>query len=181
MTNNGTPKRTVDIPSSIQTTRTRDELETFHRGEHGDRRSHDPVPVEERDSEDAEEDYRRRHARDRATVGTHELEESEDPALTLVGEPQNPPVILQPDDEREGPENQREHAENVFGTEWHGVAAGEADPEGVQRARPDVAVDDPQRGRGEKEELPAARRDGVSNCHALGGRPRRRGCAHSSI
>src|SRR5690606_27698389 len=64
---------------------------------------------------------------------------------TIVG-PEDDRDVLEGDDEVERPEDQRENPEDVVLGERHRVGAAEALLEGVERRRPDVAVDDTDGG-----------------------------------
>jgi hypothetical protein len=96
-------------------------------------------------------------------------------------ETEDPAVVLDPYDENERPEDEREHAEDVHGLERDGVPAREADAKGIEGTRPDVAVDDRERGDGEEEELPSPWLAGIPRRAALEGRRTFDDLAHSSI
>jgi hypothetical protein len=90
-------------------------------------------------------------------------------------------VVLDPHDENERPEDEREDAEDVHGLERDGMPPREAHAKSVQRARPDVAVHDRERCDGEEEELPPPRLPGITRRAALEGGNTFDDLAHSSI
>ena len=92
----------------------RDELEPVDRRENRDRGGHDPVAVEEGDSEDAQKKDAAPRRGASSSLRRDETHEREDPALAAVVEPQDPGVVLDADDEKQRPEDEREHSENVF-------------------------------------------------------------------
>ena len=117
--------------------------EALDGAEHGDGGGDHPVSVEERGAEEPEE---------KEAVGAPALccrrhrqcHEREDASLTPVVRAQDEHQILDRDDENERPGGEGEDAEHVRRGRLDRVMAAEAFPERVQRARPDVPVDDPQ-------------------------------------
>src|SRR5207248_474587 len=60
------------------------------------------------------------------------------------------------DDDQQGPEHEGEYAEHVARCDGDAVRPGERIADRIQRARPDVAVHDAQRGERERDEVAAA-------------------------
>ena len=129
--------------------RRRDELQALDRAEHRDRRRDHPVAEEERTPGQAERHHRwrptpRHRARD-------ELHEREHATFAFVVGAQHDGDILDADHERDGPEDQRQDAEDVL--EGTGVQArhGEHRSEGVQRTRADIAEHHTHRRHSQRE------------------------------
>jgi len=144
--------RERDDPGLERRRRDRDPL---HRREDGDRRGDDPVPIEERRAGDHHSDDERK-ARDllrprrvSAPAGRwsgvgEEREEGEDPPFTLVVGAHHEADVLHAHDQRERPQDEREHPEHVARRRVDAGLGGNADLEGIERARSDVAEDDPE-------------------------------------
>ena len=119
----------------------RRDLHPLDRREHRDGRRDDAVAVEERGAEDAEQD-------EPAGVGAGPLDqrrEGHDPALAVVVGAQDEDHVLDRDDQRDGPEDERDHAVDVgVGRLHHPAVQREDGLEGVERAGPDVAEYDAQ-------------------------------------
>ncbi len=140
-------------------------LEAFHRGEHRDRRRDDAVAVEQRRAEQPQHDEqhlglaqprpggaRRRPVRsrfvgvDRRCRGPrHQRHQCQHPPLAVVVGAHDEQEVLHRDDQRDRPEDQRQHAIDVGGRRRHAVRQREALLHGVERRRPDVSVDDADR------------------------------------
>src|SRR5581483_5828829 len=151
--------------------------ETLDGGEHRDRGRDHAVAVEERGPQDAEGGERARTAaralgrggdggvarRRRSAVGrfrrrfsgahrvgrrhAEEREQRQDPALALVVRSHDDGEILDRHHQRERPEDEREHADDLLGAHRDALPRDEVDAlrERVERRRPDVAVDDAER------------------------------------
>ncbi len=122
--------------------RGRRHLESLDGAEHRDRRRDESVTVEERRAEHAERDDARRDPLGRhAAARHHECGEGEDPTLTLVVGTHHEREVLDRDDDDQRPEHDGRHAERrrLVDRELRMV---ERLAERVDRAGPDVAVDD---------------------------------------
>ena len=95
-----------------------------------------------------------RRARPRVPLLPHQRHEREDPALAAVVGAHDEREVLERDDEGQRPEHEREHAEDVLVRGRHAVRPGEALLQRVERARPDVAVDDAERPQGQSPPAP---------------------------
>ena len=78
----------------------------------------------------------------------------EDPAFALVVGAHDDGDVLDGDDDQQRIDDQRQHAEDVRFGGRHGVRAEEALAHRVEWAGPDVAVDDADRGQGERNQRP---------------------------
>ena len=117
-------------------------LESLDGAEHGDRRRDEPVAVEERGAEHAERDDARHDPLGRHPAAWHhECGEGEDPTLALVVGTHHEREVLDGDDDDQRPEHDRSDAERrrLVDQELRMV---ERFTERVDRAGPDVAVDD---------------------------------------
>src|SRR5207248_368476 len=93
----------------------------------------------------------------RPPAAVHERHQGEHAPFALVVRPDDDDVVLDRDDDQQGPEHEREYAEHVARRDGDAVRPGERVANRVQRARPDVAVHDAQRGECERREITAAR------------------------
>jgi hypothetical protein len=119
-------------------------LEAFHRAEHRDSGSDDSIAVEERRTDEAErDDYLLEISVCIAPLLLHdEREECENAAFAAVICAEDEDQVFDADDENQSPDDERENAVDVL---WRGgepILRLEALTEGVERTRPDVAVDD---------------------------------------
>ena len=103
-----------------------------------------PSPIEHRRAEQA--DHHQRAAQRRPVLHRHrgQGQHRDQAAFAVVVGAQDQQHVLQRDDDRHRPEDQRQHAEDVVVRGRH-VAAVEHFLQRVQRAGADVAVDDAQR------------------------------------
>ncbi len=79
----------------------------------------------------------------------HERHQRQLAALAAVVGPHDDAEVLDGDHDDEGPEHQRQHAEDVVRARRQPVLADEALAQGVDRTRADVAVDHAEGGQGE--------------------------------
>ena len=143
-------------------------FQPFDRTEHRDGRRDHAVAIEQRGSEDAERNQQRPpdgqpcRTAGRTGSGRYERGQREHAPLALVVGAHHDHDVLDRDDEQERVDDEREHAEHVVVRRRNGVRAEEALAHGVQRTRPDVAVDDAERGEGQgKEAARSARHRGL--------------------
>ena len=129
--------------------------QTLDRAQNRDRGRDHAVAVEQRGSEDAEHDERRAKTGSLCPNASSQAHEGQDPALAPVVEAEDVDVVLERDDDDQGPEDQRQDAEHVGVVGRHAMQAVEAFANRVQRARADVAVDDPDREQGQRDEATA--------------------------
>ncbi len=136
------------------------DLKPLDRAEHGDGWCDHAVAVEQRRTEDAESDEERTIQR-RPTVTRippglwKECQEGENAALTLVVGSHDDRDVLDRDDDDQRVQDERQHAEDVVVRRRHGMRAEETLANRVEGARPDVAVDDTNRGEREREQRAA--------------------------
>jgi hypothetical protein len=127
-----------------------------------------PVAEEQPGPEDAEDDE---HGGPGHLAALGQRGQRHDPAVTAVVCTHDDAGVLDRDDDRQRPEDERDDAVDAGDGGMRRVAmGGEDDLLGVQRARPDVAVHDPQCA--EREHHPAGVRDDVALL--VGGGPKRR-------
>src|SRR4029079_11077167 len=93
-----------------------------------------------------------------AELGGDEGHQGEDAAFAAVVGPHDEEQVLDGDDEEEGPEDEREDAEDVPRGGGEAVGAVEALAESVKGARADVAVDNAQGTEGERQQAAALTR-----------------------
>jgi len=112
------------------------------------------VAVEQCGAEHAEEDQRV-PARLRSALVADEGDERQDPAFAVVVGLHDEEQVLDGDDDDQGPEHEREETEDIrLGDGQLVTVAVKRLPEGVERARPDVAVHDAERTEGEERDGP---------------------------
>ena len=122
----------------------RDDLQALDGREHRDRRRDHPVAVEQRRPEDAE---RHEHGLRRAAVEAQpepldERDEGHDPALAVVVGAHDEGHVLDRDDDRDRPEDERDHAVDAGLRRVHRVVVGGEDRlQRIERAGTDVAED----------------------------------------
>ena len=119
------------------------DLETFDRRQHGDRRGERTIGIQQRRPENAQHDHdpaRRQPAGDPAAV--HERHECQHPAFTFVIGSNDHHVILDRDDQDQGPKDEREHPKHVPAGDRNTVWSMERLAHRIEGARPDVAIDD---------------------------------------
>jgi hypothetical protein len=118
----------------------RDHLQAFHRREHRDGRRDDAVAIEQRGAEDA---HSQQALAQRGPVfhrGGSERQHGNQPAFAVVVGAQHERDVLERDDDRQRPEQDREDAVDV-GVREGNVAGTKDFFDGVQHAGADVAVD----------------------------------------
>jgi hypothetical protein len=157
-----------------------DQLEAFHRREHGDRRRDDAVAEQERRADDAEQDHDGNAGPIGDAVGGDQRQQRQDAALAVVVGAQHEHDVFERDHQHQRPEDQRHDAEDV-GCQRLLVAGGaQCDGQGVERAGADVAEHHAERGERQEPELAL-----VAGLAAVGWRPiearRRRFGASGSI
>ena len=86
----------------------------------------------------------------RARRASHRLlrqrQQGQDPALALIVGAHDQQHVFDRDDQDQRPHDQRQHAQHILRRERQPVLRVEALAEGVDRARPDIAEDDAERG-----------------------------------
>ncbi len=122
------------------------DFQTLHRGEHRDRRRDDSVAVEQRGSEEGEQDDRPAGADAGffSLTWRNQRKKGQNSAGSLVVRLHDEGEVFDRDGDHQGPENQRQDAEDVARRGIDVVLAfgTEAFLDRVQRARADVAEDD---------------------------------------
>ena len=131
--------------------RRRRDLEALDRTEHRDRRRDDAVAVEDRGAEDADEQQPPAQLRAILHRLRRQRQHRDQAALAVVVGAQDQHHVLDRDDHRQGPEHEREHAVDVRFGQRH-VAVREHFLQRIQRAGPDVSVDDPDGAQGQRGE-----------------------------
>jgi hypothetical protein len=121
--------------------RSRD-LESFHCAQHADRRRDHAFAVEQCRAENAEgEEDGAPHPWPIPDLVTQQREQRQHPALAAVVGPQNEDEILDDDNQRQRPENQREHAQHVGRSDRDAVSRIKGLTQRIQRTGADVAED----------------------------------------
>ncbi len=117
--------------------------QTLHGREHRDRGRDDPVAVEQRRAEQAEqqEGEARHGARAVRFARLDQREQGEDPALAVVVRAHDEREVLDGDHQQERPDDQRQDAQDVGVRDLERVLAEEALAQRVERRGADVAVD----------------------------------------
>jgi hypothetical protein len=118
-------------------------LQSLDRRQHRDRRGDDAVTVEQRRAEDAHDDQRAMHARLVVRVLAGQRHERHGPAFAVVVRAQYERHVLERDDDRQAPEDERQHAQHVVARDLD-MAGVEHLSHGIEWAGTDVAVDDAQ-------------------------------------
>ena len=131
---------------------------SFDGAQHRDSGRDDAVPVQERRTEDPQQDQHRVLALARRRDRRRECRERKDAPLPVIVGPQHEDEVLERDDDDQCPEDQRQDAEDVVVRRGDRVRALEALADRVERARADVAVNDAERGEREHDESPTLRR-----------------------
>ena len=134
------------------------DLHTFDGAEHRDRRRDDSIAVEQRRAEKTEGDqeYPAPTIRRATLLLKQQREERENPALAAVVRTHDEDDVLHAHHDDEQPYNQRQHAVHIQLRRLESVLGIEALTQCVQRARPDVAVDDAERDQRQSRQTPAA-------------------------
>jgi hypothetical protein len=121
----------------------RGDAESFDGAEHRDCRRNHAIAIEQGGAEQSHRDQRA--APVYGGLRPDQRDERENTALALVVGAQHEQEVLHRHDQNQRPHDQREDAEHVRRGHRNLVRARKALPQGVQRTRPDVAVDDPKR------------------------------------
>jgi hypothetical protein len=129
----------------------RGDLETLDRAQHRDRRRDQAITVEQRRPEHSEGDDHPLRSRREPQPRHQQRGQGEDAALTVIVGAHHEHQVLDRDDDDEGPEHNRRHAVGIGAADLE-LGVLERFPERVQRARADVAVDDPQSAEREGEQ-----------------------------
>ncbi len=124
-----------------------DDLEPLHGAEYGDGGGDHPIAIEERPPHETQHHEHDTPRPPRAIVGLLEDqgEEGEHASLAPVVGAQDEGDVLDADDEDQRPDDEGEEAEDVRLVRREPVFGLERLLHGVERARPDVAVDDAER------------------------------------
>ena len=120
-----------------------DHHQPFDRSEDRDGWGQNAIGIEKGCAEQAEDDDE--PLRPSRHFGAHQRHQCQDAALAVVVRPDDVDVVLDGDDDHQGPENQRQHAKDIGGRHEHTVRAVEALTDRVEGTRSDIAVDDAQR------------------------------------
>ena len=133
------------------------DVQPLQRREHRNRRRDRPVAVDQRRAEKTDRDD------DGAMLSLHakQRHQREDAALAVIVDAHRDGHVFDRRHHDQGPDHERQHAERDRRV---GSAAGEAQDrlERVERARPDVAEDHPQRREAERRQASEVRRAGYS-------------------
>jgi hypothetical protein len=126
------------------------DLEPFDRRQDRDRRRDHAVAVEQRGAEDAERHEQRLRRPAPCRLSLDQRDQRHDPALAVVVGAHDERHVLDRDDQRDRPEDERDDAVDgdVAGRD-RAVVVREHRLQRVQRARADVAEDDPERADGQ--------------------------------
>ena len=128
----------------------RDDFEAFHGRQHRYRRRDHAVAVEHRRAEKPERDRRAGVPALGRQLPQHQCQQREDAAFAVIAGAQHDHHVLDRDDQRDRPEDHRQHAEDARLADARAALAADALLEGIQRAGPDVAVDHAERGQDER-------------------------------
>ena len=94
-----------------------------------------------------------------AEAAAHQGDERQDPALALVVGAQHEGDIFDRDDDRQRPEDQRQHAEHLLGRGRRAAGRGmQRLAQRIDRAGADVAIDDAERAEHQQRQLVFGRR-----------------------
>jgi hypothetical protein len=135
--------------------RLRRDLEALDRAQHRDRRGDHALAAQERRTEQRHERHRAdAHTVRRAQPLGHQREQREDPALAAVVRAHHEQQVLARDHERERPDDERQHAQQVLAALHEAVVGVDALLERVEGTRTDVAEDHAERGECEQHFSP---------------------------
>jgi hypothetical protein len=125
----------------------RHDLESFSSAKHGDRGGYDSVAVEQGSAKKAQENDQpfSRLVRVALLLLQNECNEGKDAAFPAIVSSEDENQILDADNEDERPHNEGQHPIHILRGGVEAVLGLEALPQGVERARPDVAIDDTER------------------------------------
>ena len=135
-----------------------DHFEPLHCAEHGDGRSDDSVAVKERAAEEPQQDERvaGRGPSLLALCLDDQCEQRVDAALTTVVGLEDETDVLDRDDQDQRPNDQGQQAKDIVRRRGDAIHALERVLDRIQRAGPDVAVNDAQGRKGKNGELLAS-------------------------
>ena len=119
------------------------ELEAFHGAEHRDGRRDDAVAIEQRGSDQPDDQQRGAPAPGRRTPDIEKRQQRDDAALAAVVGAHDQDGVFERDDHDQRPEDHRHDAHDGFGRDRSGGICGLLEP--IERAGADVAVDDAER------------------------------------
>ena len=146
--------------------RGRDHLESLDRRQDGDRRRDHAVAVKQGGAEDAERDEHDLRRASREPCPLDQGDQGHDAALAVVVRAHDERHVLDRDDDRDRPEDQRQHAVDGRRRRGHLAVVGVEDGlQRVQRARADVTEDHAERTEGQRRDAGA----GVAGRAALPG------------
>jgi hypothetical protein len=119
------------------------ELEALDRAQHRDGGGDHPVAIQQRGADQAHDQQGRAPASGRCVADVEQRQHGDDAALAVVVGPHDQDSVLGRDDDDQGPEDQRQDAQDGL---WRRRAAGlDGLLERVERAGADVAIDDAER------------------------------------
>jgi hypothetical protein len=128
----------------------RGHAQALDRGQHAHRRRDHSVAVQERGTEQRQRHEGAQLTRRLALLVLWQLrQERQDAALPFVVRACDDRQVLDADDERDAPKDQRQQAQDIGVRRGHGVRPVHALLQRVQRARADVPVHDAQRAQGQ--------------------------------
>ena len=128
-------------------------LEAFDGREHRDRRRDQPVAVEQSEAGDGQAQDDRAQA---GAVGCGALDQRaqrQHAALATIVGAEDQQHVFDADDQDQRPEDEREDAQHGGLGEVQAAGMAEGFPHRVERAGPDIAVDDAERGQGQMPEI----------------------------
>jgi hypothetical protein len=126
----------------------RDQLQPFHRRQHGNRRCDDGVAKKHGSADDAEQKDERGAPPERACRQRSERQRA---ALAVVVRPQQQDHVFEGDHDDQRPQDQREHAEHDGTGHRAGFSRGHhCDAERIERAGADIAIDDADAAQGHR-------------------------------
>jgi hypothetical protein len=145
----------------------RHQLEALHGRKHRNCRGDDAVAVEQRRTDDAEQDQNRNSGAVGYAFRRHQGQQRQNAAFAIVVGTQNEDDVFERDHRHQRPEDQRHHPQDIGGNR-RGMAGGiQGDGKGVERARADIAEHDAKRG--EREEPAAPFMGKLAGARPLGG------------
>ena len=129
----------------------RGDLQPFDGAEHRNGRRDHAVAVEERGAEEPQQ-HQHRPLRHVAGTGRQQRGERQDATFAVVIGAHHDGDVLHRDHEDQRVDDEREHAEDVFGRGGDAVRPVEALAQGVERAGADVAIDDADSADGKRKQ-----------------------------
>ena len=125
-------------------------LQPFNGGQHGNGRRYHAVAVEQGGGEDAEHADQRRDARLAVGHPVEQRQQSQTAALPPVVGPHDDDDVFDRNDDGDGPEDQRQHAQDMQPVQFQGMRAGERLLHCIERAGADIAEDHPYSAKDER-------------------------------